>query len=389
MEWLAAHFEKVLIVVGLATLVIGAVYLLRQFIPWRWRRRAYLSGFVLSLLIALKFFGANPVDQEVAPAPIDPDRVIDVTTTHVERLRTAWNASGDPRWPAAETLARACEHAYEAPVFAAERFAELGLDRCEPIIYHSMVGYVASHDNVAVVAFRGTDFNEWSDWGVNKRITPEATDDGSIHSGFSRAYDGLSAQVSQLLAGRKIDHLWLTGHSLGGALATVCAYRLESSGEHHIHGLLTFGQPRIAKIELARRLDVLLDDRYAWFVNGNDMVPKTPRGYDPAGTMIWMRGPDDCVTWTRRAVAYTSQPGVGEQPEIVNPTCPLPELTQEEETRLGGELSEEPADLFDPPTVAYKSFAPTDHHLMPAYMESLRGLLGVVLEQDFDAESSD
>jgi pimeloyl-ACP methyl ester carboxylesterase len=386
MEWLATHVEKLLAAVGLVTVVLLVIYLLRQFIPWHWRQRAYAIAVLLSLLMALRFFAANPVREKLTPAPIDQDRFIDITGTHVERLRTAWRAADDPRWPVAETLALACEHAYEAPVFAAESFAEMGFDRCEPIFYHSMVGYIASHDNVAIVAFRGTDFSEWSDWGVNKRILPEPTDDGDIHSGFSRAYFGLSDQVKRLLANRDIEHLWLTGHSLGGALATVCAYRLESSGDHHLDGLITFGQPRIAKIELARRIDALLDDRYAWFVNGRDMVPKTPESYEPAGLMVWMRGPNDIQIWKRRQVTYASQPGEGQAPETLEPACPLPPLSAEEKQRLREELSDQPPDLFDPEEAVYTSFRPTDHHLMPAYMESLQSLLGVANQQDLDAE---
>jgi nuclear pore complex protein Nup85 len=54
-----------------------------------------------------------------------------------------------------------------------------------------------------------------------------------VHSGFLAAYDTVRprviALVSALTAGASPDDpwvIWVTGHSLGGALATLCAYEL-------------------------------------------------------------------------------------------------------------------------------------------------------------------
>lgn len=56
-----------------------------------------------------------------------------------------------------------------------------------------------------------------------------------VHSGFLAAYDAIRPQVWMLLdaitcskddTGGEPWRVYITGHSLGGALATLCAYEL-------------------------------------------------------------------------------------------------------------------------------------------------------------------
>ena len=74
--------------------------------------------------------------------------------------------------------------------------------------------------------------------------------------------------------------LWITGHSLGGALAVLAAARLaldiDKSIYKSINGLYTFGQPRVGNRVFVKALDEEIKPRYFRFVNDNDIVPRVP-----------------------------------------------------------------------------------------------------------------
>lgn len=65
--------------------------------------------------------------------------------------------------------------------------------------------------------------------------------------------------------------LYVTGHSLGGAMATICASRLSAQGMN-VEGLYTYGSPRVGDGEFVANLKV----NHFRFVNNNDAVPKVP-----------------------------------------------------------------------------------------------------------------
>ncbi|TWT32319.1 Lipase (class 3) [Posidoniimonas corsicana] len=384
-DWFLTYFELILGIAGAVSLIGIAMGFLRITLtrPSRSRWRVLGGIALLSLVCFLAVLRGGPGGKKTTPQELDPDRLIDTSLTAVERLQNPWEAYEDPRWPVVETLAEISDIAYDPPVFAAGRYEGLGLSRCFPLFDRSMVGYVLAIDDVAVVVFRGTDFNEWSDWGVNKAVRAAPTEHGGIHAGFDRAYDGLSPQINEVLDRLAPKHLWVTGHSLGGALATVCAYRLESRGEHKVTGLITFGQPMVAKLDLAEHLDDLFDNRYAWFVNGSDVVPKTPPGYEPAGSLVELNGTLRPGRWRRTRAVYSSSSVDDSLPAQPLQAHPLPPLTEEESRLLQQRLKAEPPPVFDDAPRAYSMAVPEiDNHLMPAYLGSIRQLLGISMRGD-------
>jgi triacylglycerol lipase len=107
----------------------------------------------------------------------------------------------------------------------------------------------------AVVSFRGTQTLE--DWLADLDFVAipyqSVADAGLVHMGFQLVYDAVRKSVSSLLQALAagIDNIWVTGHSLGGALAVLCAPDLVSNvSKLIVPKLYTFAGPRVAQDNL-------------------------------------------------------------------------------------------------------------------------------------------
>lgn len=148
-----------------------------------------------------------------------------------------------------------------------------------------------------VVAFRGTEvkhINSVAD--IISDINFAMVDfygKGLVHKGFKLAFDevlsekvGLWTYVQELMDRGAADELYFTGHSLGGALATLAAVYLDSLP----HPLVTFGAPRVGNPEFCSHLP-----EETWrFINAGDPVPYLPPnipGFNK-GDSIFIHGGD-------------------------------------------------------------------------------------------------
>ena len=139
-------------------------------------------------------------------------------------------------------------------------------------------GYVAVRrpeegPGIAVLAFRGT--QQVKDWITNLEAvrTPLASSEGRtlgyVHKGFNDAFLSVCEQIDKLLEGDEDLPLYVTGHSLGGALATLATwYRPGDS----LAACYTFGAPRVGDSGLIDRFRTPI---YR-IVNGVDPVPFVP-----------------------------------------------------------------------------------------------------------------
>ena len=221
------------------------------------------------------------------PQPDTPVNNIEHFDKRLNAFRAKWDIYGRfEAWPTVLPLAEMSKNAYLAENEAKHLFEEYGLTSvvsiCSP--FHSQCAYVASGEDVLVVVFRGTDDTE--DWFFNGNLYPRQMAEGSLHCGFACAYGTVRTQVLEEIKKTKAKHIWITGHSLGGAMALVCAYDLTVYQGNKIDGVITFGQPMIGKPNLATCLQGNLGDRYAHFINELDAVPQVPPGYSHFGLAL-------------------------------------------------------------------------------------------------------
>lgn len=237
----------------------------------------------------------------------------------VECLQARWGSESEAHWPVAGKLALCSQIAYEPPMNAKGSFEKLGFQSTDTIVKGSMLGYVVSVNDAVVVAFRGTD--DELDWFTNLDSVMVSTPDGPIHRGFQNAYLSLKPQIVELLRRHEPKYLWITGHSLGGALAVACAFDLVEHEHHELTGVMTFGQPMVAGQQLANHLDDLLFDRFAHFVNEADVVPRVPPGLTHCGSLVWFVNGGIRRSKPKRATygATPSRVPSAEQGEVLEP----------------------------------------------------------------------
>ena len=148
-------------------------------------------------------------------------------------------------------------------------------------------GYIGANENAIVLAFRGTD--DVADWLTNLNVVQIEDHGARVHRGFFRAlavvWPGIEATLQSLLD-RRHRKIWVTGHSLGGALATLAALRLQRIGVGPLE-TLTFGQPRVGNRTLAGQITSPLY-RFAYYADPVCLAPfSVPRTmhYKHAGTL--------------------------------------------------------------------------------------------------------
>lgn len=147
-----------------------------------------------------------------------------------------------------------------------------------------------------IISFRGTEPDQLSDWltdlyAVKLPLTEQFEDarvnmatisedawrpacKSLVHGGFLHAYRRVSPIVESLARTAKRD-VFLTGHSLGGAVANIAALDLDMRGVD-FRRTYTYGAPRVFGWRAAQEAKNRLDGRQFRVVNRNDIVPQVP-----------------------------------------------------------------------------------------------------------------
>ncbi len=328
------------------------------------------------LLLLLAFAGAlfylifgrdipTAPDRPPEPGPVEPVK------SPVDEFRRPWTSAAAANWKVTEYLAALSLSAYDGLPSTRAAATALGFQGIERIQKGTMMADVVWADDVLVVAFRGTDFNEIEDWIVDlNALVPEPTDLGGVHAGFSQAYATMRDDVRRLLREHHPTYTWVTGHSLGGALAVVCASDLNSVNSDHPFGVITFGQPMVATAELANHLHGPLGGRFVHFANREDPVPRLPPFiYRHFGSLaLFTSGRVE-----RRWDVYWAKPG--QQPPAGQPAerNDIPAMPPDELRRLQDQIRREKAARRAAPGGKAQATVPSlaAHH-MQLYLENVR-----------------
>lgn len=128
-----------------------------------------------------------------------------------------------------------------------------------------------THDPFLVLAFRGTESikDAYTD---AKAVLIDHPDGGRVHSGFYEAYGEISDQIEEALKEHHALPLYITGHSLGGALALLATKHI---GHQSTGATYTFGAPRAADDAFFTGIKTPI---YR-VVNAADAVPRVPFGH--------------------------------------------------------------------------------------------------------------
>ncbi|MDN7124538.1 lipase family protein [Pseudidiomarina sp. 1APP75-32.1] len=146
-----------------------------------------------------------------------------------------------------------------------------------------------------VLSFRGTESNSWADIKTDfdaKLISCRTN--GRVHSGFYAAFEKVEGEILNAL--NESEHnllpLFITGHSLGGALATVAAKLITHTGGNA--ACYTFGSPRVAD-----------DD---WLMEMKTCVYRVVNAADGV-TLVPLRGSTlQIVAWILRLIPVVGKP---------------------------------------------------------------------------------
>jgi predicted lipase len=136
--------------------------------------------------------------------------------------------------------------------------------------------------NTLILAFRGSEETGIADWIRDLKFLPADFAYGEkgnttikVHHGFIEAYNSVREAMFKVAQETPHKQIICTGHSLGGALATLCALDVKYNLPAKVVSTYTFGSPKVGNEAFAKFYDKYVPQTYR-IVNGVDLVPTLP-----------------------------------------------------------------------------------------------------------------
>lgn len=164
-------------------------------------------------------------------------------------------------WNMIEECCESCIISYKSP-------SELNNENFEYFSEDSYDGqcYIINKDDKIIIVFRGSStISDWkTDLNIKLRSTEIYGDNKKIkvHSGFLNQYLNLRNKIHQVILNNNNKYpIYITGHSLGGALAQLCALDLKLNFNINLT-VVTVGSPRVGNDKFVKKYNELIKLSY-------------------------------------------------------------------------------------------------------------------------------
>jgi len=180
-------------------------------------------------------------------------------------------------------------------------------------------GYIAEGEGARqgelLIAIRGTSPSSGRDWLTDARAGFCRGDGGQpVHIGFQKTWESFASDVRSFLQGKNPTHIHCVGHSLGGALATLCADSCAADRAGRVT-LYTIGSPRAGMDGFANTLTEKIGAeniyRISHAADPVTTVPIYPFCHVPYKTRNYVIGGNGLVLnpWAHTMPSYTKAIG--------------------------------------------------------------------------------
>lgn len=169
----------------------------------------------------------------------------------------------------AVTMAELAQNAYTDD--CTKLFADLGFKKYKFLDKEGAQGHVAASNKEVIITCRGTEPKQINDLLADLNTRPKKNGVGWVHTGFRTEARKIIDEVFVWCDANKNKPIYVTGHSLGAAMALYITQELEYAG-YPVVQVCTFGQPRLGNHEYINSIKT----PHLRFVNCNDIVTHVP-----------------------------------------------------------------------------------------------------------------
>lgn len=183
-------------------------------------------------------------------------------------------------------MAKLASIAYLDAVNAKKHFKKMGFTGSKFFEAKGAQCYAIWDKETYVLAFRGTEPDEMSDVLADLNAFPDrGVSGGWVHNGFQNELEKVWDQIMAHREKHNSKEFFITGHSLGGAMATLAASRFNLIDK--VACLYTYGSPRVGTRSFIKSCKVL----HYRHKNNNDIVTSVPlwiMGYKHHGALRYI-----------------------------------------------------------------------------------------------------